>query len=114
MYEPYGKGSSESILAYLGHSRRGHANSCPHLRIAETPIFIEMSARRGYRFIAPVDGCSPVGEIGIAAAPKRSENKIGMSLISIEFTCADSTYLRRNSKLNPIVFQATHAYHDQP
>ena len=34
---------------------------------AERPIFVETLARRGYRFIAPVDGCS--GSVQIAAAP---------------------------------------------
>jgi|SRR5438128_385020 len=38
---------------------------------AETPIFVETVARRGYRFIAPVDGCSVPSGIGIAAAPER-------------------------------------------
>jgi Tol biopolymer transport system component/DNA-binding winged helix-turn-helix (wHTH) protein len=33
---------------------------------AETPIFVETLARRGYRFIAPVDGCS--GRVQIPAA----------------------------------------------
>jgi len=39
---------------------------------AETPIFIETLARRGYRFIAPVDGCSAPRRNGIAAARNKS------------------------------------------
>src|SRR5215472_11688660 len=39
---------------------------------AETPIFIETLARRGYRFIAPVDGCSAPRRNGIAAARNNS------------------------------------------
>ena len=35
---------------------------------AETPIFIETLARRGYRFIAPVDGCSAPSRSGTAVA----------------------------------------------
>ena len=41
---------------------------------AETPIFIETLARRGYRFIAPVDGCSGPSGIGISTARERSES----------------------------------------
>src|SRR5258708_20626321 len=33
---------------------------------ADAPVFIETMARRGYRFIAPVDGCS--GSVQISAA----------------------------------------------
>ncbi len=40
---------------------------------AETPVFIETVARRGYRFIAPVNGGSAASGIGIAAAPARSK-----------------------------------------
>src|SRR6202011_3268774 len=40
---------------------------------AESPIFVETLARRGYRFIAPVDGGSALSGIGIAAAPQRSK-----------------------------------------
>src|SRR5215510_4277775 len=35
---------------------------------AETPVFIETLARRGYRFIAPVDGSPAPSTIGIAPA----------------------------------------------
>jgi DNA-binding winged helix-turn-helix (wHTH) protein len=38
---------------------------------ADAPVFIETLARRGYRFIAPVNGPSPPGEIGNVAAPAR-------------------------------------------
>ena len=37
---------------------------------AERPIFVETVARRGYRFIAPVNGSSGRSGIGIAAAPQ--------------------------------------------
>jgi Tol biopolymer transport system component/DNA-binding winged helix-turn-helix (wHTH) protein len=40
---------------------------------AESPIFIETLARRGYRFIAPVDGGSALSGI-VAAAPQRSKS----------------------------------------
>jgi len=36
---------------------------------ADAPVYIETLARRGYRFIAPVNGSSSPGEIEIAAAP---------------------------------------------
>src|ERR1700756_5742869 len=38
---------------------------------AETPIFVETLARRGYRFIAPVDGCPAPSGIGVAAVAER-------------------------------------------
>src|SRR5712672_1105914 len=38
---------------------------------AETPIFIETLARRGYRFIAPVNGSFAQSRIEIALAPER-------------------------------------------
>jgi Tol biopolymer transport system component/DNA-binding winged helix-turn-helix (wHTH) protein len=41
---------------------------------AERPIFVETVARRGYRFIAPVDGYSVPSEIGIVAAPAGSKS----------------------------------------
>ena len=40
---------------------------------AETPIFVETVARRGYRFIALVDGGSAASSIGITAAQERSK-----------------------------------------
>src|SRR5437868_14266587 len=40
---------------------------------AETPIFVETLARRGYRFIAPVDGVSVPSRVGTSAAgPRKS------------------------------------------
>ncbi len=40
----------------------------------DNPRFVETLARRGYRFIAPVDGCSVPSEIGIVAAPAGSKS----------------------------------------
>src|ERR1700741_2246224 len=40
----------------------------------EAPVFIETLARRGYRFIAPVNGCSAPSGIGIANAPEQSKS----------------------------------------
>jgi DNA-binding winged helix-turn-helix (wHTH) protein/dipeptidyl aminopeptidase/acylaminoacyl peptidase len=42
---------------------------------AETPIFVETVARRGYRFIAPVDGCSAASGNGIVAAPEQRRGR---------------------------------------
>jgi Tol biopolymer transport system component/DNA-binding winged helix-turn-helix (wHTH) protein len=39
---------------------------------ADSPVFIETVARRGYRFIAPVNGFSASGGIQIAPAPEQS------------------------------------------
>jgi len=41
---------------------------------ADAPVFIETLARRGYRFIAPVNGSSVPGEIELPPAPKRSQS----------------------------------------
>src|SRR6476661_1018301 len=41
---------------------------------AETPIFIETLARRGYRFIAPVNGGSAASGAAIVAAPEQSQS----------------------------------------
>jgi Tol biopolymer transport system component/DNA-binding winged helix-turn-helix (wHTH) protein len=41
---------------------------------AEAPVFIETLARRGYRFIAPVDGGSAPSTVGIAAALERNKS----------------------------------------
>src|SRR5258705_8013404 len=41
---------------------------------ADAPVFIETLARRGYRFIAPVNGSSPPGSIEIAPLPERSRS----------------------------------------
>src|SRR5713101_5895742 len=38
---------------------------------AEAPVFIETLARRGYRFIAPVNGSSAPSGIELAPAPER-------------------------------------------
>jgi Tol biopolymer transport system component len=47
---------------------------------AETPIFIETLARRGYRFIAPVDGSPTPGTVGIAppSEPSKSDPRHGI------------------------------------
>jgi hypothetical protein len=37
-------------------------------------LFIETLARRGYRFITPVNGCSASSGIEIAAVPERSKS----------------------------------------
>lgn len=41
---------------------------------AEAPIFIETLARRGYRFIAPVDGSSTPNTVGVTPASAPSES----------------------------------------
>jgi DNA-binding winged helix-turn-helix (wHTH) protein/Tol biopolymer transport system component len=41
---------------------------------ADAPVFIETLARRGYRFIAPVNGSSSSGGIEIASLPERSKS----------------------------------------
>jgi len=41
---------------------------------ADAPVFIETLARRGYRFIAPVNGSSTPGGIGNAAVPQQSKS----------------------------------------
>jgi DNA-binding winged helix-turn-helix (wHTH) protein/Tol biopolymer transport system component len=41
---------------------------------ADTPMFIETMARRGYRFVAPVNGCSVPDRIGVAAAHVRTKS----------------------------------------
>src|ERR1700716_1210410 len=41
---------------------------------ADAPVFIETLARRGYRFIAPVNGSSASGAIEATPAPKRSQS----------------------------------------
>jgi DNA-binding winged helix-turn-helix (wHTH) protein/Tol biopolymer transport system component len=41
---------------------------------AETPIFVETVARRGYRFIAPVNGGSAASGDAIVAAPEQSRS----------------------------------------
>src|SRR6185312_10701151 len=53
---------------------------------AERPIFVETVARRGYRFIAPVDGCPAPGGIGVAAVSERKSSFspvwVGIALLS--------------------------------
>src|SRR5258707_6575376 len=39
---------------------------------ADAPVFIETLARRGYRFIAPVNGSLTPDEVTVAAAPAQS------------------------------------------
>ena len=41
---------------------------------ADSPVFIETLARRGYRFIAPVNGSSPLSGAEIAQLPERSKS----------------------------------------
>jgi DNA-binding winged helix-turn-helix (wHTH) protein len=41
---------------------------------ADSPVFIETLARRGYRFIAPVNGSSPSSGTEIAQLPERSKS----------------------------------------
>ena len=41
---------------------------------ADAPIYIETLARRGYRFIAPVNGSSPSSGTEIAPAPERTHH----------------------------------------
>jgi len=50
---------------------------------ADAPVYIETLARRGYRFIAPVNGSSPPDEIGIAPAPARGAWKKRTVMIAI-------------------------------
>src|SRR6185369_15936739 len=53
---------------------------------AEAPIFVETLASRGYRFIAPVDGCSALGGTGVAAVSERNKSSsshlwLGIALV---------------------------------
>jgi len=55
---------------------------------ADAPVFIETMARRGYRFIAPVDGSSAPSGIATLAAPERiktffSRHRVGAALVSL-------------------------------
>src|SRR5216683_2297990 len=52
---------------------------------AENPKYIETLPRRGYRFIAPVDGCSAPNGIGIAAAPERTKSTFFARWVAIAF-----------------------------
>ena len=49
---------------------------------AENPDFVETVARRGYRFIAPVDGCSASIRIEFAAASDRSKSSFSRHWIA--------------------------------
>ncbi|HKC01505.1 MAG TPA: winged helix-turn-helix domain-containing protein [Terriglobales bacterium] len=53
---------------------------------ADAPVFIETLARRGYRFIAPVNGSSATSEIAIAGSPARSKSsflRIAVAFLSL-------------------------------
>src|SRR6202023_2908876 len=52
---------------------------------AENPKYVETLPRRGYRFIAPVDGCSAPSGIGIAAAPERTKSTFFARWVAIAF-----------------------------
>jgi len=54
---------------------------------AENPTFVETLGRRGYRFIAAVEG-SPANEPGIVAAQERGKSSWGRSWVAIGFICA--------------------------
>src|SRR6266850_592308 len=41
---------------------------------ADAPVYIETLARRGYRFIAPVNGSSGLSGMAVAPAPERSRS----------------------------------------
>jgi Tol biopolymer transport system component/DNA-binding winged helix-turn-helix (wHTH) protein len=55
---------------------------------AETPIFVETVARRGYRFIAPVEGISAASVTGIVAVPERSKSSFLRPWFAITFASA--------------------------
>ena len=55
---------------------------------AEAPIFVETLARRGYRFIAPVDGCHVPGGIAVAAASARKKSSFSHTWLGIAFLSA--------------------------
>jgi Tol biopolymer transport system component/DNA-binding winged helix-turn-helix (wHTH) protein len=50
---------------------------------ADAPVYIETLSRRGYRFIAPVNGSSPPGSIEIAPLPERSKSLFFVHPIAI-------------------------------
>src|SRR5713226_6749356 len=52
---------------------------------ADTPVFIETLARRGYRFIAPVEGGFAPGGIGTAPAPEQSKSSFLRPWVAIAF-----------------------------
>jgi Tol biopolymer transport system component/DNA-binding winged helix-turn-helix (wHTH) protein len=53
---------------------------------AETPIFVETVPRRGYRFIAPVNGAP--SEVGVAVAPKLGKSSLLRPWMAIAFLSA--------------------------
>jgi Tol biopolymer transport system component/DNA-binding winged helix-turn-helix (wHTH) protein len=55
---------------------------------AEEPKYVETLPRRGYRFIAPVDGCSTPSGIGVAAAPERRKSSFLRHRVAISFLSA--------------------------
>jgi Tol biopolymer transport system component/DNA-binding winged helix-turn-helix (wHTH) protein len=55
---------------------------------AEEPKYVETLPRRGYRFIAPVDGCSTPNGIGVAAASERSKSSFLRHWVAITFLSA--------------------------
>jgi len=54
---------------------------------AESPAFVETLGRRGYRFIAAVEGF-PANELRIVAAQERRKSSSGRSWVAIGFICA--------------------------
>jgi len=55
---------------------------------AETPIFIETLARRGYRFIAPVNGSPAPSGIEVVPAPERRKSPFLSQWVAIAFFSA--------------------------
>src|ERR1700675_1873280 len=53
---------------------------------AEAPLFVETVARRGYRFIAPVNGGSAACGAAIVAAPEQSQSSFWRPLLAIAFS----------------------------
>src|SRR6266566_3220104 len=54
---------------------------------ADTPVFIETLARRGYRFIAPFEGGFVPDGIGTAPAPEKSKSPFLRPWIAIALSC---------------------------
>src|SRR4029077_10498187 len=52
---------------------------------ADSPVFIETLARRGYRLIAPLEGSSTPRGIGVAAAPERSRSSFFRPWVAVVF-----------------------------
>ena len=55
---------------------------------AEAPIFVETLARRGYRFIAQVDGCPAPSGIGVAAVAERNKSSLSRPWLGIALLSA--------------------------